>query len=239
MLVRDTEGRVLLCNLTYKQDWDLPGGVVEVNEAPAPRGRPRGRGGARARHRRRPAGADRLAAAVERLGRRGLPGVRRRRARPVARRADRPAGAGDPERPVLHARPRCTTSAPTSPRGGSTRRWPTSRPAGARSPSQVARSVARSPAEGRGGLARRRGGSAESAASSCTRWSSVAGGRALLQVAVRAGLHRRRRHRDLVEPGHDEHPGAGLARFMCGSASRPSMTGIGHVEDHHVGLVAP
>jgi 8-oxo-dGTP pyrophosphatase MutT (NUDIX family) len=34
MLVRDTEGRVLLCNLTYKQDWDLPGGVVEVNESP-------------------------------------------------------------------------------------------------------------------------------------------------------------------------------------------------------------
>jgi 8-oxo-dGTP pyrophosphatase MutT (NUDIX family) len=34
MLVRDSEGRVLLCNLTYKQDWDLPGGVVEVNEAP-------------------------------------------------------------------------------------------------------------------------------------------------------------------------------------------------------------
>jgi 8-oxo-dGTP pyrophosphatase MutT (NUDIX family) len=34
MLVRDTEGRVLLCNLTYKDDWDLPGGVVEVNESP-------------------------------------------------------------------------------------------------------------------------------------------------------------------------------------------------------------
>ena len=34
VLVRDTEGRVLLCNLTYKQDWDLPGGVVEVNESP-------------------------------------------------------------------------------------------------------------------------------------------------------------------------------------------------------------
>jgi 8-oxo-dGTP pyrophosphatase MutT (NUDIX family) len=34
MLVRDTDGRVLLCNLTYKQDWDLPGGVVEVNENP-------------------------------------------------------------------------------------------------------------------------------------------------------------------------------------------------------------
>jgi 8-oxo-dGTP pyrophosphatase MutT (NUDIX family) len=34
VLVRDLEGRVLLCNLTYKQDWDLPGGVVEVNESP-------------------------------------------------------------------------------------------------------------------------------------------------------------------------------------------------------------
>ncbi|MBZ5736653.1 NUDIX hydrolase [Nocardioides mangrovi] len=34
MLVRDGDGRVLLCNLTYKPDWDLPGGVVEVNESP-------------------------------------------------------------------------------------------------------------------------------------------------------------------------------------------------------------
>ena len=34
MLVRDPEGRVLMCNLTYKQDWDLPGGVVEVGESP-------------------------------------------------------------------------------------------------------------------------------------------------------------------------------------------------------------
>ncbi|GAA4370186.1 NUDIX hydrolase [Nocardioides caricicola] len=34
MLVRDDAGRVLLCNLTYKADWDLPGGVVEVNESP-------------------------------------------------------------------------------------------------------------------------------------------------------------------------------------------------------------
>jgi 8-oxo-dGTP pyrophosphatase MutT (NUDIX family) len=34
MLVRDLEGRVLLCRLTYKQDWDLPGGVVEVGESP-------------------------------------------------------------------------------------------------------------------------------------------------------------------------------------------------------------
>ncbi len=34
MLVRDTSGRVLLCRLTYKNDWDLPGGVVEVHESP-------------------------------------------------------------------------------------------------------------------------------------------------------------------------------------------------------------
>ncbi|WP_246081614.1 NUDIX hydrolase [Nocardioides litoris] len=37
VLVRDSAGpdaRVLLCGLTYKQDWDLPGGVVEVGESP-------------------------------------------------------------------------------------------------------------------------------------------------------------------------------------------------------------
>ena len=34
MLVRSPDGRVLLCQLTYKQDWDLPGGVVEVGESP-------------------------------------------------------------------------------------------------------------------------------------------------------------------------------------------------------------
>ena len=34
MLVRDLEDRVLLCQLTYKPDWDLPGGVVEVGESP-------------------------------------------------------------------------------------------------------------------------------------------------------------------------------------------------------------
>ena len=34
LLVRDTEGRVLVCELTYKRDWDLPGGVVEVGESP-------------------------------------------------------------------------------------------------------------------------------------------------------------------------------------------------------------
>jgi 8-oxo-dGTP pyrophosphatase MutT (NUDIX family) len=35
LLVRDADDRVLLCQLTYKPDWDLPGGVVEVGESPA------------------------------------------------------------------------------------------------------------------------------------------------------------------------------------------------------------
>lgn len=35
-LLRDEQGRVLLCELTYKSEWDLPGGVIEVGEAPAP-----------------------------------------------------------------------------------------------------------------------------------------------------------------------------------------------------------
>lgn len=37
VLLRDGDGpqaRVLLCQLTYKKDWDLPGGVVEVGESP-------------------------------------------------------------------------------------------------------------------------------------------------------------------------------------------------------------
>lgn len=34
-LLRDEHGRVLLCQLTYKNEWDLPGGVIEVGEAPA------------------------------------------------------------------------------------------------------------------------------------------------------------------------------------------------------------
>jgi len=34
LLVRDYDSRVLICHLTYKRDWDLPGGVVEVGESP-------------------------------------------------------------------------------------------------------------------------------------------------------------------------------------------------------------
>jgi 8-oxo-dGTP pyrophosphatase MutT (NUDIX family) len=34
-VLRDPEGRVLLCELTYKAEWDLPGGVVDPSESPA------------------------------------------------------------------------------------------------------------------------------------------------------------------------------------------------------------
>lgn len=34
-LMTDPDGRVLMCRLTYKPEWDLPGGVVESGEAPA------------------------------------------------------------------------------------------------------------------------------------------------------------------------------------------------------------
>ena len=34
MLMHDSERRVLMCQLTYKSDWDLPGGVLEVGESP-------------------------------------------------------------------------------------------------------------------------------------------------------------------------------------------------------------
>jgi ADP-ribose pyrophosphatase YjhB (NUDIX family) len=34
MLIRDEAGRVLLVNPTYKDFWDLPGGMAEANEPP-------------------------------------------------------------------------------------------------------------------------------------------------------------------------------------------------------------
>ncbi|MEV6712682.1 NUDIX hydrolase [Lentzea sp. NPDC051208] len=34
LLIRDEDGRVLLVNPTYKDNWDLPGGMVESNEPP-------------------------------------------------------------------------------------------------------------------------------------------------------------------------------------------------------------
>lgn len=33
-LLRNERGEILLCELTYKQDWDLPGGVVDPRESP-------------------------------------------------------------------------------------------------------------------------------------------------------------------------------------------------------------
>ncbi|TQF05874.1 NUDIX hydrolase [Kitasatospora acidiphila] len=34
VIIRDAEGRVLVVNPVYKKGWDLPGGMVEANEAP-------------------------------------------------------------------------------------------------------------------------------------------------------------------------------------------------------------
>lgn len=34
-VLRDAGNRVLLCELTYKKEWDLPGGVIETGESPA------------------------------------------------------------------------------------------------------------------------------------------------------------------------------------------------------------
>jgi 8-oxo-dGTP pyrophosphatase MutT (NUDIX family) len=34
-VLRDPDGRVLLCELTYKAEWDLPGGAVDPSESPA------------------------------------------------------------------------------------------------------------------------------------------------------------------------------------------------------------
>ncbi|RKN08338.1 NUDIX domain-containing protein [Streptomyces radicis] len=34
VILRDEGGRVLLVNPTYKEGWDLPGGMVEANESP-------------------------------------------------------------------------------------------------------------------------------------------------------------------------------------------------------------
>lgn len=34
-VLRDRDGRVLVCETTYKRDWDLPGGIVDPDESPA------------------------------------------------------------------------------------------------------------------------------------------------------------------------------------------------------------
>ena len=105
MLLRDHDDRVLLCHLTYKQDWDLPGGVVEVGESPQL---------AVSREVSEELGltipAGRLLLTdwlppVGRMGRRALPGLRRRGPRRGDHRHDRARGPGDPGCRVLHGRP--------------------------------------------------------------------------------------------------------------------------------------
>ncbi|MDT0307922.1 NUDIX hydrolase [Streptomyces sp. DSM 44917] len=34
VVLRDPDGKILLVNPTYKEGWDLPGGMVEANESP-------------------------------------------------------------------------------------------------------------------------------------------------------------------------------------------------------------
>ena len=34
VLIRDEQGRVLLCETQFKADWELPGGIVEPLESP-------------------------------------------------------------------------------------------------------------------------------------------------------------------------------------------------------------
>ena len=34
VLIRDVEGRILLCETQFKPDWELPGGIVEAGEPP-------------------------------------------------------------------------------------------------------------------------------------------------------------------------------------------------------------
>ena len=93
MLVRDDAGRVLLCRLTYKKDWDLPGGVVEVGESPREAVSREIEEELALTVKAGAAPADRLAAALERLGRRALPGLRRRRAPPLGARRRRARAA--------------------------------------------------------------------------------------------------------------------------------------------------
>ena len=101
MLVRDDAGRVLLCHPTYKDDWDLPGGVVEVRESPREAA---GREVLEELALRLPVGRLVLTdwlPPVGWLGRRAVPRLRRRRARRVARGRGGAAGSGDPRGRVL------------------------------------------------------------------------------------------------------------------------------------------
>ena len=78
-VLRDPEGRVLLCELSYKKEWDLPGGVVDPGESPATCVEREIRGGARHRGPVRAAAGGQLAPAMAWLGRRAALPLRPRR----------------------------------------------------------------------------------------------------------------------------------------------------------------
>ena len=110
------------CQLTYKRDWDLPGGVVRSAS------RPGWQSGGRSR---------RLALDVQpgdlvltdwlplgRLGRRGLPRLRRRHARPGRSSTTWSADPRDPDGAVLHGRRGRGTLRRLHRRAASRPRWP-------------------------------------------------------------------------------------------------------------------
>jgi hypothetical protein len=72
-LIRNETGEILMCQLTYKQEWDLPGGVVDPHESPAGALDP---GGARGAGGGRRAPGHRLATALPAVGRCGAARVR-------------------------------------------------------------------------------------------------------------------------------------------------------------------
>ena len=78
VLMRDTEGRILLCDTAFKSDWELPGGIVEPGEAPRDGAIREVREELGIDLRGRPAAGGGLAAAVPGLGGRAGADLRRR-----------------------------------------------------------------------------------------------------------------------------------------------------------------
>ena len=124
LLVRDHDDRVLLCQLTYKSDWDLPGGVVEVGESPSSPSPARCRRSSGSRC--PPAGSCSPTGS-----RRGAAGTTPCAWSSTAAATTRPcwtAWSGSPARSATRssARPsRSPSAAPTSPPAASSRHWPT------------------------------------------------------------------------------------------------------------------
>ena len=122
LLIRSTDGRVLLCQLTYKRDYDLPGGVVEVSESPQLAVEREVEEELGLTIERRPAAADRLAAPVGWLGRRASAWSSTAARSTLAWSTRSCARSARSAPPGSSRSPRCARSAPTSPPGGSRRR---------------------------------------------------------------------------------------------------------------------